>query len=179
MISSDALVCSCTLFTRSDTSVASRKAAMRSCIRAHSSWKGSGVSATRGSENPETVFIARAALASTLAARVCRHGEELATIGRMSSGSGHDAYAADMMPTGSGWRQPPYAYRYRHLGRSCCGSPLGKARISLRLATQGAHSKRHHHHRAFRRPETLEPCASVMHSAALPPAAGNVTGAKT
>jgi len=31
---------------------------MRSWIRAHRSWNGSGVSETRGSENPVAVFIA-------------------------------------------------------------------------------------------------------------------------
>jgi hypothetical protein len=58
MTSSDVRVCSCAFLKRPGTSFASRKATMRSLIRAHSSWNGSGASVTRGSENPEAVFIA-------------------------------------------------------------------------------------------------------------------------
>lgn len=59
---------------------------MRSLMRVHSWWKGSGVSETRGSGNPEAEFIARGALMSTSDAGECDYGcrkrRDVSTIGR-------------------------------------------------------------------------------------------------
>jgi hypothetical protein len=74
----------CTLSSRVGTCFASRKAAMRPCIFAHSSSNGSGVSVTRGSANPVAVFIAEAVLGSTsMRASAVASGSLLSTAGQM------------------------------------------------------------------------------------------------
>jgi hypothetical protein len=109
---------------------------MRSCILAHSSWNGGGVSWTRGSANPVAVFIAEAVLDSTSMRTSARTRGCLSTTGRLGNyfrASCTPAPAPDSGPV----VKEPRAYRYRHLGRS----HYGKARTAPQLSTQRPYSK--------------------------------------
>jgi hypothetical protein len=57
---------------------------VRSCILAHSSWNGSGVSETRGSANPVAEFIAQAEGPTSMRAVAVAKGY-LSTIGRLGN----------------------------------------------------------------------------------------------
>ena len=127
---------------------------MRSLMRVHSWLKGSGVSETRGSGNPEAEFIARGALMSTSDAGECgygcRRGRDVSTIGRTER-----AVPGHMMPM---------CLRCRQGERVEVGCPrlsitaiLGTSTYGLAPSAPGAHSpgvevSKHHQLRAHGAP---------------------------
>jgi hypothetical protein len=76
---------------------------MRSCILAHSSWNGGGVSCTRGSANPVAVFIAEAVLDPTSMRTSARTKSCLSTTGNeLLQDIMHTVPATDAGPGGEG-----------------------------------------------------------------------------
>ena len=112
---------------------------MRSCMRAHCSGNGSGVSATRGSAKPNAVFIAgrgwtRGGTSYGAGLRLRRGiGRLLDGLERVQ-GMVHVCVLMDEAEL-----KGASCYRYRRLGSAVEASPSGQAPISL--ATQAAHSK--------------------------------------
>lgn len=150
-MSSEARVCCCTLLTRSETSLASRKAATRSWMRAQSWWKGSGVSETRGSGKAADVVIARAVRASTSAGRGACAAVLVSTSGRNGGLlQGMVPGACGPLPSRAGWHGRG-SLRRLHVGTSVvphgarCGS---RRRRPLRMRTVSR--CQNHHHCALR-----------------------------
>jgi hypothetical protein len=128
-------VCSWTLLVRSETCSSCRNASMRSCMRAHCSGKGSGVSVTRGSAKPNAVFIAgrscaRGGTSYSTSLRLRRAIRRLLGGLERFQGIMHVSVLDEAELKGHA------AYRYRPLGSSVPNVATGQAPMSL--ATQAS-----------------------------------------